>query len=64
MLYKKILYVLFYDNKNYAEIGRLIGIVYKKIVSIIVNRSYKRIRISASTKWNEHGNRYGNSEKG
>ena len=63
MLYKKLLYVLMYDNKNYTEICRLVGIVYKKVVSIISNRSYERKRISASTKWNEHGNRFGNSKK-
>lgn len=63
ILYKKLLYLLFYDNKNYDEIGRLIGIIYKKVIAIVTNRSYKRIRIKPSTKWNEHGNRFGNKNK-
>ena len=63
VLYKKLLYLLFYDNFNYDEIGRLVGIIYKKIIAIVTNRSYERIRIKPSTKWNEHGNRYGNKKE-
>ena len=63
ILYKKLLYLLFYDNNNYDEIGRLIGIIYKKVIGIVTNRSYKRTRNKPSTKWNEHGNRFGNKNK-
>ena len=63
LLYKKLLYLILYDNENYEEISRIIGIVYKKIIPIIANRSYKRVRYSPSTKWNEYGNRHGNSKK-
>ena len=45
-----------------AMVG-IIGIVYKKIIPIIANRSCPRIRISPSTKWNEYGNRHGNGKK-
>ena len=63
LLYKKLLYLLLYDNTNYEEIYRILGIVYKKLIPIIANRSCPRIRISPSTKWNVYGNRHGNSKK-
>ena len=58
VLYKKLLFLIFYDKTNYTEICRLTGIIYKMTVVIVVNRSYDRIRIKPSTKWNEHGNRF------
>jgi hypothetical protein len=63
LLYKKILYLLFYDPTNYDEICRIVGIVYKKLIPIIIGRSFARIRISPSTKWNAYGNRHGNNNK-
>ena len=59
LLYKKLLYLLFYDNKNTEEICRIIGIIYKTLVDIIEGRNYERIRLSPSTKWSKDGNRNG-----
>lgn len=59
ILYRKLLKILLYDPDNYEEIYRLVGIIYKKVVEVIIGREVERIRVSPSTKWNAHGNRYG-----
>ena len=58
-----LLYLFLYDNQNYTEICRIIGIVYKHVIPIIAGRSYDRTRVKPSTKWNCKGNRYGNNNK-
>lgn len=58
ILYKSLLRLLLYSTDG-EEICRILDIVYKKIIDIVINRSFERIRISPSTKWNSYGNRYG-----
>lgn len=62
ILYRSLLKIILYEPKNYDEICRLIGIIFKKIINIIIGRSVERKRVSPSTKWNTNGNRYGSSE--
>jgi hypothetical protein len=63
VLYKKLLKQILYHYDDIEEICRLIGIIYKKIDPVVNDRSYDRTRISPSTKWNEHGNRFGNKKE-
>lgn len=63
VLYKKLLYYIFYKNTDHKEICRLLRIIYKTVVDIVENRSFPRVRIKPSTKWNEYGNRYGNNKE-
>jgi len=62
VLYRNLLKAILYEPENYEEICRLIGIIYKKIINVIIGRKSKRIRVSPSTKWNANGNRYGSNK--
>lgn len=62
VLYRKLINLIFF-SKNEIEICRVLGIIYKKIISIIENRSYSRKRVKPSTKWNMNGNRFGNKKE-
>jgi hypothetical protein len=53
LLYKKC------TDNNINEIIRILNISKNTLVPIQQNRSYERVRIKPSTKWNELGNRYG-----
>jgi hypothetical protein len=62
----KIIYLLFYRNMNKKTTVKIITIltlISMTLVKIIANRHYDRIRKKPSTKWNVHGNRYGNGKK-
>lgn len=66
ILYKRLLYLMLFehdDEYKQKNICMIIGIIYKTVVQIIKNRSYERKRVSPSTKWNIHGNRYGNNKR-
>ena len=51
------------NERNYKNICRILGVIYKIITYIVENRNYERKRISPSTKWNINGNRYGNKKQ-
>jgi hypothetical protein len=63
VLFRKLLKIIIYEPLNYNEICRFVGIIYKKIIQIVYNRSCIRARVSPSTKWNENGNRFGNKKE-
>ena len=62
VLYRKLLNLIFYSDDK-IEICRVLGIIYKKIISIIADRSCPRKRVKPSTKWNTNGNRFGNKKE-
>ncbi len=62
VLYRNLLNLIFYSN-NESEICRVLGIIYKKIIDMIDNRSCIRKRNKPSTKWNANGNRFGNKKE-
>ena len=62
ILYRKLLKALLYEPNNSEEICRLVGIIYKKVVDVIIGREVERKRVSPSTKWNANGNRYGSNK--
>lgn len=63
LLYTDLLYLIVhahYNKRTKEEICRIMGIIYKFVTDVICGRSHERVRVSPSSKWNEHGNRYGN----
>lgn len=66
VFYEELIYPILFgeDNeRNYKNICRILGVIYKIITYIVENRNYERKRISPSTKWNINGNRYGNKKQ-
>ena len=62
VLYRTLLNLIFYSDDK-VKICRLLGIIYKKIIPIIEDRSCPRKRVKPSTKWNAYGNRFGNKKE-
>ena len=62
VLYRNLLKLIFYSNDK-VEICRILGIIYKKIISLVNDRSCLRKRVKPSTKWNTNGNRFGNKKQ-
>ena len=60
LLYNCLLKSLIYNIRQKTKINNILTIIFTTVTTIVKNRSYARIRISPSTKWNVYGNRYGN----
>lgn len=64
ILHSNLLHLIIYEKMTQCTLDKLFTIM--SIVLFVTelvrkNRNYRRVRVSPSTKWNVHGNRYGYS---